>query len=162
VIELERLETQVLKRLALLAEGGTSTLDPNKVHESSSESKPPPGTDERNTGVLSQNVSLATYHRGLLLKAREKSMGARLAALAAAHLDLECQLKRPPAYISPDSSENAKDRDEAILRHEGQRPEYVATFEKCSASYVRKIRKRANRDQTWGGSLEGFEIEPAA
>jgi hypothetical protein len=138
--DLEHLETQVLHRLEMLAEGGVTNLDPDRVHQSSTGSKLPPGTGIAE-GVLSQNVSLAAYHHELLVVAREKGLGARLAAIAAAQLDLECQLKRPPAYISPDSSENAKDRDEAILRHEGQRPEWVATFENCSFSYVRKLRK---------------------
>jgi hypothetical protein len=141
----------------MLAEGGTSTLDPNRVHQSSSDSKPPAGVE----AVLGESVSLWVYHQGKLLAAAEKATHVRLRAIAEAERDLEFSLKRPPAYISPDSEQNSKDRDEAILRHTGRRPEEVAVWENCSCSYVRKIRKRAHRDQTWGGSLEGFETEAA-
>jgi hypothetical protein len=159
---LDALEAEVLRKLEMLSEGGTSNLDPNRVHQSPAGSNPPPGITEALQSDLSPEASLWAYHSGQLKRAREKSFATRLTAIARAELDLERQLKRPPSYISPDSEQNAKDRDEAILRWTGRRPEEVAVFEGCSASYVRKIRKRCHRDQTWGGSLDGFEARPAA
>ena len=148
-------EWKVLRRLQFIAEGGTLDLDRPLLKRTHPGSSVPPGVDK---GSLSPDTSLYEYHHALLAAKRSASDSVRRAAISAAELDLNTTLNRGPAYISPDSDQNKKDRDDAILRREGERPEEVAVLESCSSSYVRKIRKANNRDQTWGGSLEGFEI----
>jgi hypothetical protein len=139
---LEKLETEVLRKLELLSEGGTLNLDRPSLHRVHPGSTVPPGVDENNLeGSARPEVSLLAYHAELLEKARERGFSARLAAIAAAELDLETARKRPPAYIDPDSAQNVLDRDEAILRWVGKRAEWVAVVEKCSFSHVRKLRR---------------------
>lgn len=138
-LSLDDLELDVLRRLAMLAEGACSAYDRPNLHRAHPGSTPPPGSDVQ--GVLSQNVSLATYHQGLMRQAREKGVSALLVAIAAAELDYQTAVRRPPAYIDADSEQNAEDRDEAILRWAGKRAEVVAVFEQCSFSHVRKLRR---------------------
>lgn len=149
------LEKQVLIKLSLLGEGRSLTYDRPNLHRVHPAATPPPGVNETKPGEshLNQTVSLAQYHAYRLDLARGKSVGARLTALAEAERDYETTIKPPPRYIDPDPDQNSQDRDEAILRWEGKRPEWVAVFENCSESHVRKIRKKHDRDPMMGGKL---------
>jgi hypothetical protein len=156
-MQLDTLEAEILNKLEMLSEGGTCDLDRPNLHRVHPGSSVPPGVDEEaQESHLRPEMSLWAYHKGKLAKARTEPFGRRLTAIAEAEVDYENSVKRPLSYISPDSEQNSKDRDDAILRWTGRRPEEVAVFEQCSSSYVRKIRKRNNLDQTWGGSLDGF------
>lgn len=145
---LESLENKVLIKLNLLGEGRSLTYDRPNLHRVHPAATPPPGVNETKPGEshMNQTVSLAEYHAHRLDLARGKSTGARLTALAEAERDYETTIKPPPRYIDPDPDQNSQDRNHAILRWEGKRAEWVAVFENCSESHVRKMRRRDNRD----------------
>lgn len=153
--ELQRMEADVLRRLELLSEGGTLDYDRPNLHRVHPSATPPPGYSE--SAVLSPRISLAGYHAVLLANACERGTSSRLMAIAAAEKDYELSLRRPPAYLDADPDVNAHDRDEAILRWVGKRPEEAAVWESCSYSYVRKVRRAHKRDQMTGEPLEETE-----
>lgn len=143
---LERAERAILNKLALLAEGGVAPMDKPNLHRSAPESSPPPGF-----GLGVEEVSLALFHQERFVKARESGkQHFRLRVIAEAERDYELATRKRPKYLSPDSDENARDKDESILRWGGKRPEWVAVFEGCSESHVRKLRKRNGRDPKTG------------
>jgi hypothetical protein len=90
---------------------------------------------------LRPEVSLWSYHKQWLEERRNSSYSVRLTAIAEAEKDLETSKRRPPAFVNPDTAEHTEERDEAILRWEGKSAEWVAVFEHCSFSHVRKLRK---------------------
>lgn len=141
-MHLDDLEVEILRKLEMLSEGSTLNLDPNRVHQSRAGSTVPPGVDEEHgESHLRPEMSLWLYHREKLSERRESTTSVRLTAIAEAEKDVETARKRPPAYIEPDSEQNAGDRDEAILRWEGKPAEWVAVMQGCSFSHVRKLRK---------------------
>lgn len=154
-MHLDDLEVEILRKLELLSEGSTLNLDPNRVHQSRAGSTVPPGVDEEHgESHLRPEMSLWLYHREKLSERRESTTSVRLTAIAEAEKDLETARKRPPAYIEPDSEQNAGDRDEAILRWEGKPAEWVAVMERCSFSHVRKLRRLAKRRPSDGTMVE--------
>ncbi len=149
---LDDLERDILRKLSMLAEGRTSDYTRPNLHRSAPQSTEPPGAF---AGDLSPLVSLMEYHRRQFDRCRQKGLSVRLTALAQASRDVETAKHRQPAYNSPDSEQNAKERDEAILvRWAGYRPEWPAVFEDCSESYVRKLRRRCHREPMTGELLE--------
>lgn len=145
---LEHLEREILRKLALLAEGRSSDYTRPNLHRSAPASAPPIGAF---ASPLSPLVSLLEYHTTQFAKCRERGVSVRLTAIAQANKDFETTVHRAPAYNSPDSEQNAQERDEAILtRWTGYRPEWPAVFEDCSESYVRKLRRRCHRDPMTG------------
>lgn len=158
---LDQLEAIVLQQLAMLQEGRTLDLDRPNLHRAHPGATPPPGTNLRAVGDDSPPdaaFSLAEYHKWLLDKARDRGPVARLRAIAEATLDYETSIKRRPAYIDADPDVNSRNRDEAILRWEGKRAEEVAVFERCSFSYVRKLRRKEGLDPRTGRRLEDIDI----
>lgn len=154
-MHLDDLEAEILRKLERISEGGVQNLDPNRVHQSRAGSNPPHGVDEDSLeGVLRPEVSLWAYHQEKLANKRESTASVRLTAIAEAERDYETAVKRPPAYIKPDSDQNADDRDEAILRWEGKPAEWVAVMEHCSFSHVRKLRRLAKRRPSDGTMAE--------
>ena len=143
--DIERLQRNILGKLVLLAEGGVAPMDKPNLHRSAPESSPPPGAFQP-----LEEVSLALYYEKRFDDVRESKQWVRLKVVAEAERDWELAAHKRPRYLSPDSDENAKNRDEAVLRWEGKRPEWVAVFEGCSESYVRKLRKKAGRDPKTG------------
>lgn len=157
---LDQLEHQILHGLSLIQEGRSLTYDRPNLHRAHPAATPPPGAQpDRHNPEPDPLVSLLEYHRYRLDQARDRSFSHRLTTLAEAAKDLETSRRRGPRYISPDSAQNSDDRDQAILRWHGKRPEWVAVFESCSASYVRKVRKHNELDQTSG---EPHDLEKAA
>jgi hypothetical protein len=153
-LSLDQDELDVLRKLERLSEGGTLDLDRPSLHRVHPGSSVPPGVTDALEADLRPDMSLWAYHANLLRKAREKGSHARHLAIAAAELDYETAIARPPAYIEADSEQNANDRDEAILRWEGKRAEWVAVFENCSFSHVRKLRRLHKMNQSTGVPLE--------
>lgn len=150
--DLDRLENTILKQLAMVGEGATLDYDRPTLHRAHPGSTEPAGAF---SGDLSPQVSLALYHHQKLLGARQKGLSVRLTALAEASRDLETTKHRPPTYNSPDSEQNAQERDQAILTvWAGYRPEWPAVFENCSESYVRKLRRRCKRNPMTGELTE--------
>ncbi len=150
---LEGLERDILRKLSMLAEGRVSDYTRPNLHRSAPQSAEPPGAF---AGDLSPLVSLMEYHRRQFDRCRQKGLSVRLTALAQASRDVETAKHRQPAYNSPDSEQNAKERDEAVLTWVGYRPEWPAVFCDCSESYVRKLRRRHHRDPMTGHLLEDF------
>ncbi len=148
---LETLEAEILRKLAFLAEGRASDYSRPNLHRAAPSSTPPPGSNQANNGHLSPLVSLMEYHQAQFARCRERGVSVRLTAIAAANKDFETTKHRTPAYNSPDSEQNADERDQAILiRWAGYRPEWPAVFEDCSESYVRKLRRRTKRNPMTG------------
>lgn len=148
---LDTLESEVIRRLALLAEGRAMDYDRLNLHRVHPGSTPPPGAHGASRGDLRPWLSLSAYHQELMNKAREKGLHARLRAIAEAEADYEMSIKRQPTFDSSLSSQNTEERDTAILVHfEGCRPEWPAAFMRCSASHVEKLRRRNGRDATLG------------
>lgn len=153
-MQLDDLEAQILRKLEMLSEGSTLNLNPNRVHQSRAGSSLPPGVDEENgESHLRPELSLWAYHRTRLSERAAASDSVRLTAIAEAERDYFTSVKRPPAFIEPDSTQNAEDRDEAILRWEGKRAEWVAVIENCSFSHVRKLRRIHKLHQATGEPL---------
>ncbi len=144
---LETLEAEILRKLSMLAEGRASDYSRPNLHRAAPSSTPPPGSNQANNGHLSPLVSLMEYHQAQLIRCRERSLSVRLTAIAEAEHDYHVAKKRPPAYLDPSSEQNADDRDEAILRWEGKRAEWVAVMEGCSFSHVRKLRRLHKKDK---------------
>ncbi len=145
---LDLLEREILGKLSLLAEGRASQYDRPNLHRSAPGSLEPPGAF---AGDLSPVLSLMTYHQRRFIACRERGVSVRLTAIAQANKDYETTIHRAPAYNSPDSTQNAEERDTAILeRWTGYRPEWPAVFEDCSEAYVRRLRKRCKRDAMTG------------
>lgn len=154
-MQLDPLEAEILKKLERLSEGGTLDLERPSLHHVHPGSSVPPGVDEETQeSHLSPNMSLWLYHREKLNAGRERGFVWRLTAITQAAKDYQTQLARPPTYIDPDSEKNANDRDEAILRWTGKRPEEVAVWEHCSYSYVRKVRRLHKLNQMTGEPVE--------
>lgn len=150
---LDRLEKEVLGRLAMLAEGNIRAYDRPNLHRSQPESSPPAGASSG--GGFK---GLADYHGQLMFRARERGFSARLTAIAAASRDYDYSVKRAPSFNSFDSARNTAERDAAILVHfEGCRPEWPAAYLGCSASHVEKLRKRFERDAILGEPLDRSE-----
>ncbi len=148
---LDALERDILRKLSMLAEGRTSDYTRPNLHRSAPQSTEPPGAF---AGDLSPLTPLVEYHRQQFDRCRGSGVSVRLTAIARAEHDYHTVKKRPPAYLSPDSEENAEERDRAILDvWEGYRPEWPAVFEDCSEAFVRKLRKRHKRDPMTGEPL---------
>ncbi len=137
---LDLLEREILGKLSMLAEGRASQYDRPNLHRSAPSSMEPPGT-------FNPHASLAVYHERRFLECQDRGMSVRLTAIAQANLDYETTVHRTPAYNSPDSEQNAQERDDAILtRWIGYRPEWPAVFCDCSESYIRKLRRKHHRN----------------
>jgi hypothetical protein len=147
---LELLTKHILAKLEMVAEGTTQDLERPNLHRVHPGSTPPPGAypGRSKTGPPDPCVSLRAYNEWLL--ARAQTVPERLKALAEAMRDYETAQHPPRTYMSADSAQNKKERDEAILSWEGYRPEWVAVYEHCSESNVRKVRKANQRDQKLG------------
>lgn len=145
---LDNLETEVLGKLSMLAEGRASEYGKLNLHRSHPQSSPPPGFDEGDLGPM---FSLMEFHKALMLRASERGFAARLMAIANAFADLDHSVKRQPTFNSFDSAANTQDRDNAILLHfEGRRPEWPAAYIGCSARHIEKLRRRNGRDAITG------------
>ncbi len=151
---LETLEAEILRKLAFLAEGRASDYSRPNLHRAAPSSTPPPGSNQANNGHLSPLVSLMEYHQAQFIACRQRGRSKRLTAIAEAEHDYHVAKKRPPAYLDPSSDQNAEDRDEAILRWEGKRAEWVAVMEQCSFSHVRKLRRLHKLNQATGKPVE--------
>jgi hypothetical protein len=151
---LEDLEQDILRKLAMVAEGRSSDYDRPNLHRAHPGSTPPPGHE----GVGSPTTSLMEYHKALIEKARGRGFSAHLMAIAEASADYETSVRRQPTFNSFDSDQNTADRDAAILTHfEGVRPEWPAAVMKCSSSHVEKLRRKNGRDAILGERLDRTE-----
>ena len=93
------------------------------------------------------------YHQRRLANARLRGSSVRLRAIVEASYDLDTHKKRPPSYISPDSEQNADERDDAIMRWRGYAPEWPSVYEHCSTAYVCKLRRRRHANPMNGEPL---------
>jgi hypothetical protein len=113
----------------------------------------PPGVNTRRQRRKDEQpdpaVSLLEYHRFRLDRARGRGAVAHLVAITEAEKDAETSVRRPPSYLA-DAAQNAEDRDAAILRWEGRRPEAVAVWEDSTFSNVRRVRMKYKRDPMTG------------
>lgn len=154
-MQLEILEAEILNKLEMLSEGGTCDLDRPNLHRVHPGSSVPPGVDEdEQMSHLRPEMSLWAYHATRLRERMNSPDSLRLTALAEAEKDYATARKRPPAFIDSDSDQNAADRDEAILRWSGKSAEWVAVFEQCSFSHVRKLRRLHGLNQSTGEPVE--------
>ena len=151
-IELERLEVEVLRRLSMLSEGATQTLESSICHLHA-ESSFPPGFSETLQSDLSPEHSILAFHQRRMSQARQRGASVRLRAIVEASYDLDTHRKRPPSYISPDSDQNADERDDAIMRWRGYAPEWPSVYEHCSTAYVCKLRRQRSANPMTGEPL---------
>jgi hypothetical protein len=156
----------VLGKLQMLADAPTQNLDPNKVHESKTKSKPPTGVGRRgdpNKAPRKEDVSLFEWYSWHFASARAKGDIDRLKSLYLLAQADYVDFRFRPDWRTEMRKGELDDRDisnpikaeeesaERVVRdYEGLPALYVALIEGQNEAWVRKARGWNDRDPDTG------------